>query len=104
MVYHKARHIEKTVAVTRRSLVQARAQALLDLRFNHLADLVHALGPRPLAELLREIATETDCVDLITAKLEAYAALDPETVAALGADRFAPSPIRLISRNAGGGR
>jgi hypothetical protein len=50
------------------------------LRRDFVARRVHALGPRPLYELLRELASGAD---LLT-RLEAYARLDPALTAALG--------------------
>jgi hypothetical protein len=44
---------------------------------------LHALGPRPVAELLLELDEKVD----VLARLEAYARLDPSIVKYLGADK-----------------
>ena len=61
-----------------------------------MIERVHALGPRPLAELLDEIATATGQPALIADRVEAYAGLNPEIVRALGADRFPPMPLEVV--------
>ncbi len=65
-------------------------------RFERMVDRVHSLGPRPLAELLAEIAIVTGEPDLIADRLQAYAGLDPEIVRALGADHFPAMPLTVI--------
>ena len=73
-----------------------RTRCLAGPRYEHLCRQVHALGPRPLAEMLIEIATATGQPDLIANRLQAYAQLDPEIVRAVGADRFPPAPLGLV--------
>jgi hypothetical protein len=58
-------------------------------RIRLLAARLHALGPRPLAEYLTEILRGADA----RARLERYAALDPNFIAALGGDRLLPPRI-----------
>jgi hypothetical protein len=53
------------------------------LRFRHLVRRVHNLGPRPVGELLLEVA---DDQDLLLELLEDYARFSPAQIAALGAD------------------
>ncbi len=65
-------------------------------RFERMVDRVHSLGPRPLAELLAEIATATGEPGLIADRLQAYARLDPEIIHALGADRFPPNVLGMV--------
>ena len=72
------------------------AQPLAGPRLEHLCRQVHNLGPRPLAEMLVEIATATGEPGLIADRVEAYAALDPEIVRALGADRFPPMSLGIV--------
>jgi hypothetical protein len=55
-------------------------------RLRRLADQLHALGPRPLFEYLREIIAGADPVD----RLERYAAIDPDVLRALGGDHLPP--------------
>jgi hypothetical protein len=54
-----------------------------------LASRIHELGPRPLFELLAEIASEGEPLR----RIEAYAALDSNVVRQLGGSDF-PSVIR----------
>ena len=62
---------------------------LSDLRFARLVRHLHRLGPRPLSELLRELAGNDDGLQADTLfLLEKYGALDPEIVRALGGDTF----------------
>ncbi len=65
------------------------------LRFERLIERVHALGPRPLGELLIEIASHTGQSSFIAHRLEEYARLDPEIVRAVGGDRFPPMPLQV---------
>ena len=55
-----------------------------DVRLRFLATRIHALGPRPLYELMRELCDGHDLIDA----LERYARLDPGVVRALGGDAF----------------
>jgi hypothetical protein len=52
--------------------------------------------PRLVAELLAEIGRHHGIEADIDGRLSAYAALDLEIVAALGADRFPGSPLRAV--------
>jgi hypothetical protein len=63
----------------------------ISIRLRHLADRIHRLGPRPLHESLCELAGGGD----VLVRSEAYAALDPQTVHALGADRLPPI-VRVV--------
>jgi hypothetical protein len=56
------------------------------LRVRHLAEQIHSLGPRPLFELMAELAGGADPLP----RFEAYARLDPNIVAELGGDQFSP--------------
>jgi hypothetical protein len=68
-----------------------------DLRFDRDVARLHGLGPRAVAELLREIGAETLHMTTIEATVERYARLDPDTLRHLGGDRFAPRPsLRII--------
>ena len=52
--------------------------------------------PRLVAELLDEIGRYHGIEDDIAARLRRYAGVDPDLLAALGADRFPASPMRLV--------
>jgi hypothetical protein len=69
-----------------------------DLRFQRLCAKVHRLGPRVMCELLDELSAERLIRQPIETKLERYAALDPVTLRALGADQFPTNPLHLIHR------
>lgn len=48
---------------------------------------LHALGPRPVGELLVEIvAAAPEAAPVLAERLEVYAGMDPDTVAWFGAD------------------
>ncbi len=53
-------------------------------RLQRLASLIHELGPRPLYELFCELVAGRDPLP----RIEAYAELDGDIVAALGGDRL----------------
>ncbi len=65
-------------------------------RFERMVERLHRLGPRPLAELLIEIARGTGQSSFIAARLQAYAGLAPEIVRALRADQFPPRMIEVV--------
>ncbi len=65
-------------------------------RLERMIERVHALGPRPLAELLAEIAAVTGQHVRVVDLVEEYAALDPAVLRALGADIFAPMPLEVV--------
>ncbi len=73
-----------------------KTQLLAGQRLDRLIERVHALGPRPLAELLGEIATATGEPGLIADRVAAYARLDPDLVCALGGDRFPTMPLAVL--------
>ncbi len=72
------------------------AQGLAGTRFERQVVRVHALGPRPLGELLIEIASHTGQSSFIAHRLEEYARLDRDILRALGADRFPPMPLEVV--------
>ena len=59
---------------------------------------LHALGPRPTAELLAEIGAALGIRSSIESRLASYAGLDPEILRAVGGDRFPPCPIHMVQR------
>ena len=56
------------------------------LRRQRLVMHLHRLGPSPLGHFLREV----ECGASIPDHLECYSRIDPDFIAALGGDRFAP--------------
>ena len=70
---------------------------LFNVRLPVLAQHLHDLGPRPVAECLLEIAGNDDGARVtLLAVLERYAKLDPATVQAVGGDIFPPVPIHAV--------
>jgi hypothetical protein len=61
-----------------------------DPRFHRLTEHLHRLGPRPVGELLLEVAAGRDLIDA----LERYAVLDPASVARLGGRDWPPAVWR----------
>jgi hypothetical protein len=53
---------------------------------------LHALGPRPTYELLRELSAGADLFE----RLEVYGRLDPEIVRALGGDKLPSDNLTVI--------
>ena len=76
------------------SLGEVAAKVVARRRFQRVVTKVHALGPRVMAELLAEIGAS--CGIDLGPLLGRYAALDPEVLAAVGANRFPPSPVREV--------
>ena len=72
---------------------------LLDVRFRRDVQRLHALGARSLYELLAELGAthliRTPIETLVRCYVER---LEPETVRAVGGDRFPPSPLYLVRR------
>jgi hypothetical protein len=68
---------------------RAEAQRLVD----HLA----GLGPRCIGEFLDEIGRREGVSAAIRQRLEAYSHISREMVVAVGADRWAPAPTRIVS-------
>lgn len=62
----------------------APAPIVADARLRRLAGHLHALGARPLYELLREVLAGSDLRD----RLERYAQLEPAIVKYLGASEL----------------
>ena len=73
-------------------------ERLFNVRLPVLAKHLHALGPRPTAECLLEIAGNDDGARVtLLAVLERYAKLDPATVQGVGGDVFLPAPLHAVS-------
>lgn len=71
-------------------------QVLGRLRRQRQVEQLHALGPRAVAEFLDELDRHLDLGDDLDGRLERYAALDPDVLAAFGGDRFPAAPLRVI--------
>ena len=71
-------------------------EALAGPRFERMIEHLHRLGPRPVAELLIEIAHGTGQSALIADRIEAYSRLDADFIRAVGGDKFPPIPPELV--------
>jgi hypothetical protein len=74
-----------------------RPQLRRDLRFQRLTQHLHRLGPRPVAELLLELARDHGLEGAIMAKLEVYSTLAPSLVERLGGRDWAPPPLWRVA-------
>jgi len=66
-----------------RTLGEAAAEMVADVRFRALVRRLHGKGPRVLAEFLAALAAERSIMTAIEQKLERYERLTPEMIAAL---------------------
>ena len=66
------------------------------LRFERQIEHLHRLGPRPLAELLAEIAHHTGESRFIADRVEAYSGLDADFIRAVGGNRFPAMPLGVV--------
>lgn len=69
------------------------SRVMRDIARRRLVVKVHRLGARPMLELLLEVQAGADLDDALIR----YAAADPATFRALGADRFPPLPLHRVS-------
>ncbi len=74
------------------------ADVVADLRFRRQIERLHRLGPRAVGELLAAIAAERSIMTLVDQKLTTYTELDSTALAAAGADKFWPAPLREVPR------
>ena len=63
----------------------------IDLRLRCLAPHLHALGPKPIYEAMRELASGADALTTF----ERYAGLPAEFIRAYGGDQFPPRMFLL---------
>jgi hypothetical protein len=71
-----------------------------DPRFRRCCEQLHALGPRATYELALELAGELSATATMIAKVTRYAALDPASVRAVGADKLPLTPLTPIPQAA----
>ena len=65
-------------------------------RMEHAATRLHQLGPRPVLELLLEIAAEHDCMTDVAERLDSYSRMTPRVVQAIGANTLPPRRPVLV--------
>ena len=76
-----------------RAIGQDAAEAVADLAFRRKVERILALGSRPIIELLIEIGEQRLCRTYLEQRVQRYAEIDPEHLAALGGDRFPRPPL-----------
>ena len=69
-----------------------------DLRLQRAIERLHALGPRPVGELLVELLDEHGIGAAALDRLLAWSILDPALVAAVGGRCFRAAPLVLAPR------
>ena len=69
---------------------------LRDFAFERNVVKLHHLGPRAIAELLRDVGAQTMRMTSIEARVADFADLDSGVVRALGGDRFARPPLTVV--------
>jgi hypothetical protein len=84
--------------VTRLSLAAARARETRALRRQQCVERIFRLGPRPVFELIQQLARSLDDAE-VDRLLVRFAALDPGILQALGGNRLPSLPIRLVGGN-----
>ena len=89
-----AAEIERALEQPLLTISAAKSQALARLRRQRAVEHICKI-PRLVDELLDEIGRQHGIGDDIAARVERYAALDHRLLAAVGGDRFPPSPVRL---------
>ena len=91
-----AAEIERALEQPLNTISADKSQALARLRRQRHVEQVHRLGARVIFELLNELDRHHGLGDDLDRRLEAFAGLDPDLLAALGADRFPAAPLRLV--------
>ena len=88
----------RVAAESEASLIQnpSHTQAQRRLRRQRHVEQIHRLGARVIFELVDELDRHHGLADDLDRRLERYAALDPEVLRALGADRLPVSPVRIV--------
>ena len=79
-----------------RSIGIVAAEVVADLRFRRQVQQVHRLGDRVFGEFLAELGAEFGIQTVIDRKLDTYAEIDPEALAAAGGDDFWPAPLSEV--------
>ena len=91
---NRAGILQAGFAVDIRESLKNQAQRRLQ-RQRHV-EQVHRLGARVFFEFVDELDRVHGLGAGLDRRLERYAALDHELLAALGGDRFAPAPMRVV--------
>ena len=88
----------RVAAESEASLIQnpSHTQAQRRLRRQRHVEQIHRLGARVIFELVDELDRHHGLGDDLDRRLEAFAGLDPDLIAAVGADRFPVAPLRIV--------
>ena len=81
---------------TFRSIGDAAAEVVADLRRRRKVQLLHRLGGRVLGEFLAEIGAEYSIQTVIDQKLDTYAELELESLKAAGGSDFWQPPLHGV--------
>ncbi len=73
------------------------AEIANDLWFRRQIEHLHRLGPRALYELLVETGEQRLCRTYLEQRVQRYAEIDPEHLAALGAEHFPRPPLHEVA-------
>ena len=92
----KTQHNRTTDELQFQPCADERTRCLAGPRFERHVVRVHSLGPRPLGELLAEIAAVTGQHVRVVDLVEEYAQLDPGVFRFLGGDKFPPMPLGVV--------
>lgn len=87
----KCDRVGSTIASEKASNLRENQAKIADARLKYLTRRLHALGERPLYEMLREVIGGAD----LAQRLEVYARIDPAVLAALGGVAL-PPVARLV--------
>ena len=68
-----------------------------DLEFRRNVKRLHRLGPRAVCELLAEIGEQRLCRIFVEQRVQRYAEIDPDHLAALDGDTFPRPPLREVA-------
>ena len=67
-----------------------------DLRFRRNCERLHRLGPRAMFEYLVDVGAARNILTFLENRIADFANLDPDVLAALGADKLPPSPLHRL--------
>lgn len=69
------------------------AEIVADLKFQRQVKKLHAMGPRPLAEMLAELAAERNIRTIIEEMLPRYTDIPDEALELAGGDEMPATPL-----------
>ncbi len=72
------------------------AEVVADIEFRRQVERLHAMGPRPMAEMLGELAASRNLGTVIDEMLSRYAEIPDQALNALGGHEFPPLPLHEV--------